>query len=112
MLMSRPSQRAASRALGWARRAGATSVEFAVAGMVFFLIVMGIVEIGRAFMVQHLLTNATRQGCRAGVLQGQSTAQITAVVTNCLAAQGINGDVATVQVNDGSTDASNANSGD
>jgi Flp pilus assembly protein TadG len=73
---------------------------------------MGIVEVGRAFMVQHLLTNAAREGCRKGVLPGWSTAQITGVVNNALSADGISGDVATVQVNDGAVDASTANSGD
>jgi hypothetical protein len=47
-----------------------------------------------------------------GVLQGQSSAQITAAVNNTLSAQGVSGDGVTVQVNDGSTDASAANSGD
>jgi Flp pilus assembly protein TadG len=96
----------------WAGRIGATSVEFALVGGIFFMIVMGIVEIGRAFMVKHLLTNAAREGCRQGVLSGRSTAQITGVVNTTLTAQGISGDAASVQVNDGSADASTANSGD
>jgi Flp pilus assembly protein TadG len=97
---------------GRSARAGATSIEFALVGSIFFMLVMGIFEIGRAFMVQHLLTNAARTGCRVGVLQGQSSAQITAAVNNTLSAQGVSGDGVTVQVNDGSTDASAANSGD
>ena len=95
-----------------ARRTAATSVEFTVCALVFFIMLLGIFEIGRAFMVQHLLTNAAREGCRLGVLQGTSSPQITAAVTNRLAQQGIGGDVASVQVNDGSTDAVNAKSGD
>jgi Flp pilus assembly protein TadG len=100
------------RRLGWAVRAGATSVEFAVVSLVFFMILMGIVEIGRAFMVQHLLTNAARQGCRAGVLQGRSNDQITTVVNSVLQDQGLSGDGVSIQVNDGSADASSAQSGD
>jgi Flp pilus assembly protein TadG len=95
-----------------APRVGATSVEFTVAGLVFFTLILGIFEIGRAFMVQHLMTNAAREGCRVGVLQGTSSAQITTAVTSRLAQQGVGGDVASVQVNDGTTDASNAKSGD
>jgi Flp pilus assembly protein TadG len=80
--------------------------------MVFFLILMGIVEIGRGFMVKHLLTNAARQGCRTGVIEGTSSAQITTVVNNSLSSDGVSGDGVTVQVNDGSADASAAQSGD
>jgi Flp pilus assembly protein TadG len=94
------------------RRAGAACVEFTVAGLVFFMLILGIFEIGRAFMVQHLVTNAAREGCRLGVLQGTSSTQITTAVTSRLGQQGIGGDVASVQVNDGSTDASTAQSGD
>jgi Flp pilus assembly protein TadG len=95
-----------------ARRTAATSVEFTVCALVFFIMLLGIFEIGRAFMVQHLLTNAAREGCRVGVLQGVSSPQIQSAVTTRLAQQGIGGDVASVQVNDGSTDAVNAKSGD
>jgi Flp pilus assembly protein TadG len=79
---------------------------------VFFILVMGAIELGRGLMTQHLLTNAARKACRVGVLSGRSTQQITTVATQTLSAQGISGDIATVQVNDGSTDASTAKSGD
>jgi Flp pilus assembly protein TadG len=94
------------------QRFGATCVEFTVAGLVFFTLILGIFEIGRAFMVKHLLTNAAREGCRLGVLQGTSSPQITTAVTNRLSQQGIAGDAASVQVNDGTTDAQYAMSGD
>jgi Flp pilus assembly protein TadG len=92
------------------RRAAAV-VEFAVVGVVFVTLLFGIIEIGRGFMVHHLLTNAARLGCRLGVVEGTSTAQINAAVTNALSTEGISGDVATVTVNDGVTDASTAASG-
>jgi Flp pilus assembly protein TadG len=94
-----------------ARRLGATAIEFALVAPLLFLIFFGLVEVARGLMVAHLLSNAARQGARAGVVEGQSTANIQAVVTNALAAQGINSDVVTVQVNDGSTDASTATAG-
>jgi Flp pilus assembly protein TadG len=97
---------------GPAPRRAAAAVEFAVASIAFFAIVLGIIEMGRVLMVQHLLTNAARQACRYGVLQGKSSTQISTVAVNALAAEGVNGDAATVLVNDGSTDASQANSGD
>src|SRR3954471_24793475 len=92
-------------------RRGAASVEFACIALPFFVFILGIVEVGRALMVQHLLTNAARQACRAGVLQGKSSSQISAVAVSVLAGQGITGDTVTVQVNDASTDASAAQSG-
>jgi Flp pilus assembly protein TadG len=110
MLMRRHSAAGTSEA--GACRVGATLVEFVPVSLAFFILILGIFEIGRAFMVQHLLTNAAREGCRVGVLQGRSNAQITAAVNNKLANQGINGDAASVQVNDGTADASTANSGD
>jgi Flp pilus assembly protein TadG len=94
------------------RRPGAAALEFAVVGAVFFLVVLGIFELGRLLMVQHLLTNAARQGCRVGVLQGKSTSQSKAEAVNALTAQGIQGETASVEVNDGSADASTAKSGD
>src|SRR5258708_23143991 len=73
---------------GRARRPAATTVEFVPVALVFFMLVLGIFEIGRAFMTQHLLTNAAREGCRVGVLQGRSTSQITTAVNNTLAGHG------------------------
>jgi Flp pilus assembly protein TadG len=92
-------------------RKGAAAVEFAAVALAFSAIILGIFEVGRAFMVRHLLTNAARQACRFGVLDGKSTSQITAVAVNALTAQGISGENVSVQVNDGSTDASAAPSG-
>src|SRR6516162_1061046 len=75
MYTRRPGLRGTS--CGLARRAGAACVEFTVAGLVFFILILGTFEIGRALTVQHLLTNAAREGCRVGVLQGKSSTQIT-----------------------------------
>jgi Flp pilus assembly protein TadG len=93
-------------------RRGAHAVEFAVVAAVMFVFILGLVEVGRAFMVQHLLTNAARQGCRVGILPGKANSDVIAMVNSTLTAQGIRGDTATVQVNDNSADVANANSGD
>jgi len=93
-------------------RPGAVTVEFAILVPVLLLLVFAFIDFGRGIMVTHLLTNAARIGARAGVLQGTSTSQITTAVTTYLSANGIQGDSITVQVNDGSTDASTAKSGD
>ena len=49
-------------------RRGATSIEFALVAPVFFLVVFGIIENSRMLMLQHALTNASREGCRAAGL--------------------------------------------
>jgi Flp pilus assembly protein TadG len=74
--------------------------------------VIGFIELGRGLMVQHLLTNAARQGCRTGVIEGKSTADIQTAAKNVLTAQGMSSEGVNVQVNDASADASTANAGD
>jgi Flp pilus assembly protein TadG len=94
------------------KRRGAVTVELAVVAPIVFVVILGIFEIGRGLMVIHLLNNAAQAGCRAGIIEGQSTANIKTMVTNTLTSTGIKGDTVTVQVNDGSTDASSALAGD
>jgi hypothetical protein len=60
-------------------------VEFAVVAPVLLLFVFGIIEFGRAIMVQQMLTNASREGARLAVLDGTTTAEIEATVTGYLA---------------------------
>jgi Flp pilus assembly protein TadG len=97
---------------GHPRRRGATAAEFAVVAPLFFLIVLGFIELGRGLMIQHLMTNAARQGCRVAVIEGKTTADINAAVLNVLGGQGIQGDAVSVQVNDAAANASSANPGD
>jgi Flp pilus assembly protein TadG len=77
------------------RRRGAALVEFAVVAPVFFLLVLAIIEFGRAMMVQALLTNAAQKGARAGALDGATAANVTSAVNAYLTAGGISGATAT-----------------
>jgi len=43
---------------------------------VFFLVVLGMIEIGRAVMVEQVLTNASREGARAAVLDGATVSAV------------------------------------
>ena len=54
------------RSLGHRQR-GATMVEFAIVAGLFFLIVMGIFDFGRAILYYNMLSNAAREGARAGI---------------------------------------------
>src|SRR3990172_3039118 len=55
-------------------RRGAAVTEFAIVAPVFFLMVIGFLEFGRALMVQQVLINASRVGAR----QASTTAATTA----------------------------------
>lgn len=104
---------------GRTRRRGAHVVEFAFVAPVLFTLIFGMIELGRACMVLHLLYNAARIGCRAAATAaptntgtGTSTATITSTVQGNLTGMGIPNDVVDVTINDGSADASTAKSGD
>ena len=47
---------------------GAVMVEFAVVCTVFLLIVAGIMDLGHAFYMDQVITNASREGARYGVV--------------------------------------------
>jgi Flp pilus assembly protein TadG len=93
-------------------RHGTTAVEFAFVGPIVFLLFFGVIELGRGLMVVHLLNNAARIGCRAGVIEGTSTTSITNRVKRSLTGVGISPETVNVQVNDGATDASASKAGD
>lgn len=61
-------------------RRGAAIVETAVVLPIFFMIVLGIVEFGRAMMVAQLLTNGAREGARLSVLPDATNASVETAV--------------------------------
>jgi Flp pilus assembly protein TadG len=75
-------------------------VEFAVVAPVFLLFVLGLIEMGRGFMVTNQLNSAARNGCRTGVLSSKTYTDITNSVDNDMKAAGITGYSTTVKVND------------
>jgi Flp pilus assembly protein TadG len=92
-------------------RRAATAVEFAIVASVFFTFVLGFIEVGRGFMIQHLMTNAARQGCRVPVIDGKTNTDVNNTVYAVVNAEGINGDSVTVQVNDVTANDSMAKAG-
>lgn len=92
-------------------RAASTTVEFAVLAPVFFIAVLGMVEVGRGLMVQHLLLNAARQGCRTGILPSNGKTDVTNAVSSTLAPAGITSQTVSINVNDASGDPGSASSG-
>lgn len=80
-------------------RRGAAVVEFAVVAPVFITLVFGMIEYGRMVMVQQLLTNAAREGCRVAVLDGATTATVQSTVTTYLTNASVSGSTVTVSPN-------------
>src|SRR5262249_47390072 len=100
MFLRRATKNRSRRWLRTRHRRGSTVVEFAVFGPIVLLLFFGVVELARGLLVVHLLTNASRMGCRAGVIEGTSTATITTVVRQNLTGVGVSGENINVQVND------------
>lgn len=64
---------------------GSSAVEFALVLPVLLVLIFGIVELGLLLYNQQILTNASREGARAGIVTGVprvSPATIEAVVNN------------------------------
>jgi Flp pilus assembly protein TadG len=94
------------------KRNGAITAELAIVSPVLFLVIFGIIEIGRGIMVIHLLNNAAEVGCRTGIIEGESTANIKTAVSGVLSSANVSGQTTTVEVNGVYVDASTAVSGD
>ena len=77
-------------------RRGAAVVEFALVVPVFILLVFGMIEFGRAVMVQQVLVNASREGARQAVLDGTTLNEVQDRIDVYLDASSINGATVTV----------------
>jgi Flp pilus assembly protein TadG len=86
-----PAARAGAAPIGRLPRRGAAILEFAVVVPVLILLVFGMLEFGRVMMVEQVLTNAAREGCRKATLPGSSSSDVTTVVNNYLSNSGITG---------------------
>lgn len=70
---------------------GAAAVEFAIILPLLILVLFGIIEFGLLLFNQQIITNAAREGARAGIVtrqerfQGADTVDVEAVVNNWLA---------------------------
>lgn len=78
------------------QRRGAALVEFAMVAPIFFLFMVGAIEFGRAIMVQEVLTDASREGARVGILDGSQTSDVTAAANSYLTAMNVSGTTVTV----------------
>ena len=65
-------------------RSGAAAVEMALVLPIFMMVVMGIIEFGRAMMVSQLITNAARYGVRLAIVDGSTNAAVTTAIQTFL----------------------------
>jgi Flp pilus assembly protein TadG len=72
-------------------RRGAAVTEFAVVAPVFFLMVIGFLEFGRALMVQQVLINASRVGARQAITTSATTGEVEEVVQDYAAGVAVPG---------------------
>ena len=84
----------------WARRrtraagdisAGQAIVEFALASMMFFMLVFGVVDLGRSIYIFATLHNAVREGARVGKVDPTNATAIRAEVLERAPATGLSG---------------------
>jgi Flp pilus assembly protein TadG len=83
-------------------RCGAAATEFAVVAPVFFLMIIGFLEFGRALMVQQVLINASRVGARQAITTGATSAEVQTAVEDYTAGVAVPGVVVTVSPDPGS----------
>lgn len=57
---------------------GAVAVEFALLAPILIMLLLGIMEFGRAYNVQVSLTNAAREGARSMAINNSQTSALTA----------------------------------
>lgn len=62
------------------RHRGVAATEFAIVAPVFFLMVIGFIEFGRALMVQQVLVSASRVGARMASTTGATTSGVQSAV--------------------------------
>lgn len=80
-------------------RFGVAATEFAIIAPLFFTLVIGILEFGRALMVQQVLINGARVGARQAITTGATTGEVVAAVEEYTAGVAVPGVDVTVDPN-------------
>jgi Flp pilus assembly protein TadG len=72
---------------------GAVAAEFALLLPMLLMILFGIIEFGMMMYGREIVTNAAREGARAGIVQGppkRTAGEISAIVDSYLTGTGVN----------------------
>ena len=59
------------------RRAGVTLVEFAFVGIIFFMLLFGIIEYSKLIFTQQMMLNAAREGARFAVVNSTDASLVS-----------------------------------
>ena len=78
-----------SRRSGVSRRSGTATLELALTLSLLFLVSFGMVEFGGCFYIKNNMEGAAREGCRAGIVTGATTALCNNAVENQLQVAGL-----------------------
>jgi len=78
------------------QRRGVAAVEFAIVAPIFFMLIIGIIEIGRAMMVQQVLINASRVGARRAITLSSTEDAVIEAVEEYAEGVGVSGVVVEV----------------
>jgi Flp pilus assembly protein TadG len=89
-------------------RRGAAVTEFAIVAPVFFMMVIGFIEFGRALMVQQVLINASRVGARMATTTGATSSAVQDAVEDYTAGVAVPGVTVAVSPNPSSATAGTA----
>jgi Flp pilus assembly protein TadG len=57
---------------GWRAEVGASTVEFALAATILFMLILGIMEMSLALYTHHMLSEAAREGTRYAMVRGDT----------------------------------------
>lgn len=80
-------------------RLGAAAVEFAIVAPLFFMLVFGCIEFGRALMVQQILTNTSRVGARQAITLNATESDVIDTATGYAVGASVTGTTVTVTPN-------------
>ena len=94
------------------RRTGTATVEMALVCPVLFVMVFGLFEVAYGYMVQHLIEDAARQGCRVGICYRKTNATVLSTVNGLLQTERVVGANTKILVNNVIGDVAAAKTGD
>ncbi|MGI9427665.1 MAG: TadE/TadG family type IV pilus assembly protein [Bythopirellula sp.] len=86
-------------------RRGVAAVEFAIVAPIFFMLVFGCIEFGRALMVQQILTNASRVGARQAITLNASESAVVSAASSYASSTSVPGVNVSVSPSPGSAKA-------
>lgn len=94
----------------WGQRAGpgrrgAAAVEFAIVAPLFFMLIIGCIEFGRALMVQQVLTNSSRVGARQAITLNATESEAKSAASDFAAGATVSGTTVSVSPNPASASA-------